>query len=160
MKSADSYFFLEGTEHKGLIGTYKALKALKLTCKEDEGKHFEDGGMERNHLIPGAFFKIGPPSTRGLYDYIPTLPLQQKEHRGSADSKSFHHMPRFGINDYLKSKGLAITQSTYSRVEVDAAIAACRKWYDTIGMTHAVMAIDEFKERFYVKAAAHSKGAA
>lgn len=160
IKAADTYFYLKGTDYKGLIGSYAAMKALKLSCEEDEGKDFEGGWMERNHLIPASFFEHGPKETKHLCDYVPTLPLQRKEHRGSAASKSFHHMKRFGINDYLKSKGLSIRKSAYSSADVAAAIDACREWYAKIGMTHAVEAIDEFKERFYSKAARHGTTAA
>jgi hypothetical protein len=150
IKSANSYFYLAGSDYEGLIGSHSALKALDLECVEDEGISFESGGMECNHLIPGSFFKNGPRATKHLYGYIPTLPLQRKEHRGSSASKSFHHMKRFGINDYLRSKGLAITNSVYSAAEVESAMGACREWYAKIGMNHAVAAIDEFRERIYM----------
>jgi hypothetical protein len=78
IESASTSSYLEGTKHTGLIGSYGALKALKLTCEEDEVKSFECGGMERNHPIPGSFFKNGPTATQHLYDYIPTLSLQRK----------------------------------------------------------------------------------
>jgi hypothetical protein len=152
IKPADTYFYLKGTEYCQLIGSYAALKALKLTCDEDKGKYFEGGGMERNHLIPGSFFKNGPPATKHLYDYIPTLPLQRKEHRGSAESKSFHNQKGFGMNDYLRSKGLAITKRVCSFKDIEDAIAACREWYVMIGMNYVAAAIDEFNERFYMPA--------
>ena len=146
---AETYFYLEGTDYSGLIGTYAALKAIDLNGGEDAGQYFEGGGIERNHLIPQAFFNKGPASMRYLADWVPTLPLQRREHRGSAAAGSFHNLKRYGINDFLAAKGLSIKKASYTSTEVDVAIEACREWHAKIGMKHAAMAIEEFEQRFY-----------
>jgi hypothetical protein len=141
-------------------GVVYGSKGFTLIISYAHAKRLRMPGMERNHLIPKAFFVKGPRETRHLGDYVPVLPLTFEEHRGA--KYSFHNMADnqvvgtgssgfrgCGLNAYLAQLGLALHNSSYTREDVSRAIAACYKYHADIGLEHAAAAIRSFRVRFY-----------
>jgi hypothetical protein len=142
---ATKYEYLSGSKASGLVWSYAAVQGVRSRK-----------GIEGNHLIPDAFFRLGPSETRHMARYVPALTLEKREHRGALTS--YHHLPETdqpdgsrtgGLNAYLLGKGLSLRLHSYTATQVDSAIDACESYHREIGLEHAADAIREFKNTIY-----------
>jgi hypothetical protein len=95
-------------------------------------------GLHQHHLIPKSLFLRGPKRTRGLIDYIPSIPFTEAEHL-----RTLHP----ALNEYLRNNGL--WQKHLSRRQLERALRLVADFYSRHGLRHPGAAIHGFRKEAY-----------
>jgi hypothetical protein len=110
--------------------TIQSYAQLKLALKGE--------GLHQHHLIPKSLFLRGPKKTRGLIDYIPSIPFTEAEHL-----KTLHPT----LNESLRSNGL--WQKRLSRRQLEQAMGLVADFYSRYGLRHLAAAIQGFRKEAF-----------
>jgi hypothetical protein len=96
-------------------------------------------GLHQHHLVPQSLLRHGPQKTKGLIDYVPSIPLTEGEHL-----RAMHR----NLDATLKQAGL--WKKELSRTQLERAIKITANFYEHNELQHFAEAVREFYEKAYL----------